>query len=156
MGANQLAAPAVVASVITLLKADPTLAALLSVSPVDGGAAVYEGVAPQGAPYDYLIVADGGEVPANALRRGWGAAVLVYLRGVSRQMATAKAIVSRAVALLDYPETPFTVTGYVSAVGELVSGGPGYPEEVRGELIHHHPAVVRATVQGIEDAGSPA
>ena len=154
---NQLAADAVVAAVIAALQADAALAALVSVQP--GGAsppvpAVYDAQAPQGAPYEYLVVSDGGEVPANALGRTFGAAVLVYLRGVSRSIATAKAIVSAAVTVLDAPDAALTVEGYLSAVGELVSGGPGYGEEVRGEVIRHHPAVVRITVSGLQP-GSP-
>lgn len=155
---NRLATPAVVEAVIAALQADAALAALLSVTPGGGSPtvpAVYEGLAPQGAPYDYLTVTDGGETPANTQGRGWGAAVLIYLRATSRSATTARAIVSRAVAILDAPDTALTVDGYTSVVSELVSGGPGFTEEVRGEVIRHAPAVIRVTVHDLND-GSPA
>lgn len=158
MTANRLATDAVIAAVIAALRADGTLAALLSVQPGGGSPAVpavYDGLAPQAAPYDYLVVTDGGETPANTLGRGWGAASLVYLRATSRRAATARALASRAVAVLDAPETALAVAGYASAVSELVTGGPAYDEEVRGEVIWHHPAAVRVTVHGIVE-GSPA
>jgi hypothetical protein len=146
--ANQLAAPLVTAAVLALLRADVTMRALVSKSPTDNGAAVYEGVAPSGAPYDYLVIEPAPlETPANAMGRCWGAAVLVYLRAVSRKSATAQRIISRAIALLDYPTAPLVVAGYSSAMSELVTAGPGYPEEVRGEIIRHYPAVIRVTVK---------
>lgn len=159
MPANRLATPAVVAAVIAALKADATVIARLSTAPGGGSPpepAVYERLAPQGAPYDYLVVSDGGETPANTMGRGWGAAVLVYLRATSRSPATAKAIASAAVGLFDAPTTKLSVAGYTAALSEFVSGGPAYDEEVRGEVIHHHPAVVRVTVHGLVEEGSPA
>jgi hypothetical protein len=39
------------------------------------------------------------------------------------------------------------VAGYSSTMSELVTAGPGYPEEVRGEIIRHYPAVIRVTVK---------
>lgn len=146
---NVLAGQAVVAAVLETLRADVVLAALVSDAP-GGGPAIYEELAPESAPWDYLVVTAPSETPANTLGRGFGAAVLVYLRAVSRKARTAQAIASRAVALLDAPDTALAVSAYGSpaarAASELVSAGPGYPEEIRGEAIHHYPAVVRVTV----------
>lgn len=146
MTANQLAAPLVGPAVLALLRADATLAGLLSVSPVDGGSAVYESLAPQGAAWEYVVIDPPAEMPANTLGRGWGASVVVALRAVSRRAATAQAIMSRIVALLDVPTTPLVVTGYPSVLCEFSEGGPGYREEVKGEIVHHYPALIRVTV----------
>jgi hypothetical protein len=143
--ANRLAAGPVLAAVLARLRADSTLADLVTDSP-GGGTGVYEEVGLPGAPLDYLVVGGASETPANTCGHGWGAAVLLVLRAVARTPAAARAIVSRAVALLDDPAVALVVDGYPSVTSELVSAGPTYAEGQRGETIHHAPATVRVTV----------
>lgn len=148
----QLASPAVVAALCDRLRLDAPLAALLATSPEDQGPAVYLEVAPQEAPFDYLLVTAPTETPWNTFgaagARKWGAEVLVYLRAVGRTSTRAAAIVSRAAAVLDDPNLGCLVPGFDSAVVAFESAGPGYPEDVRGALVHHYPAVFRVTVHG--------
>jgi hypothetical protein len=143
--ANQLAAEPVLAAVLARLRADATLGALVEDSP-GGGTGVYEEIALTGAPLDYLVVGGASETPANTCGHGWGAAVVLVLRAVARTPAAARAIVSRAIALLDDPDVALVVDGYPDVTSELVSAGPTYPEGQRGETIHHAPATVRVTV----------
>lgn len=152
MAENQSPVDAVVDAVIAALKADATVVGLTAASPVDGTAGVYEEAAPEEAGYDYMVVNQAGAVPANTCGRGWGWAVLVYVRATCRTRAAAKSLASRAIALLDYPATPLVAGGYETVLSETVSDGPGYPEPERGDTIHHHPVAIRVTVHGL--AGS--
>lgn len=149
MAANQSAVGPVLSAVIAVLRADPTLIGLLAISPVDRGAGVYEELAPEKAGYPYLVVNQAGAVPANTIGRGWGAAVLIYCRATARKRDVTKAIASRVIALLDTPTTALTVAGYPSVMSELVSDGPGYPEDLDADPVHHYPVAIRVTVSTV-------
>jgi hypothetical protein len=156
MVANASPIEPVVAAVIALARADATLIGLCPETiGSTGEAAVYEELAPERAGYPYLVVTDAGAVPNNTIGRGWGWDVLVYFRATARKRATAKSVGSRVIALFDAPETALVVAGWDTALSEIVTDGPGYPEALDGDTVHHYPVAVRVTVHGL-NVGSPA
>lgn len=143
-----LALPLIYTAIVSTLKADATLAALLAA----GASSVYN-VAPSGAPFPYVEVGGGTEVDMSTMGPDgsgkWGANTTVAVTGRTQTSGAGSdlpllMIISRCKALL--VGQTLTVTGFPSVAVSLDIVAPMFTEVVDGKPTRTQALILRVQV----------
>lgn len=130
-------------AVASALEADAPLVALLG--SWGGSPAIYSGQAPEGAPFDRVILGEPAERDFDALmRRGNEGTLLLDVYTLSPANAAALAIYGRLVAALD--AVPLALTGHALLTGRVsLVTAFGDPDSGGRHLVARYRALTRST-----------
>jgi Protein of unknown function (DUF3168) len=145
MGTPQDARIPIQTAIMTVLKADAELVALVAPGP-NGSPGIYFTEAPQGARKPYVVVGEASEIPFHTMGATWGSDVTVMTKAVIEGGSDYPGlqILSRIRALLE--GAALVVPGFLSTICEFESSLPAEREMVSGIVVRHVPAIYRVKV----------